>query len=43
MAAEYPDIVRQLATEMAIDDKLKESLKKAAGEFKNRFVAATEA
>ena len=42
MASEYPDIVRELATELAIGEKAEQGLKKAGEEFKNRFVAATE-
>jgi len=42
MASEYPDIVRAMATELVIDEKTEQGLKKAGEEFKKRFVASTE-
>jgi F-type H+-transporting ATPase subunit alpha len=42
MASEYPDIVREMATELTIDEKTEQGLKKAGEAFKKRFIAATE-
>jgi F-type H+-transporting ATPase subunit alpha len=42
MDAEYPDIVRTLAENMAFDDELKEKTLKAIGQFKDRFLQSLD-
>jgi F-type H+-transporting ATPase subunit alpha len=38
MDSDYPDVVRELATDLKIGDKVKEELTKAANKFKARFM-----
>ncbi|MCZ6767217.1 MAG: F0F1 ATP synthase subunit alpha [bacterium] len=39
MDSKYPDVVRELATDLKIEDKTADELDKAAGEFKSQFMA----
>ena len=43
MADEYPDVVRALASELAISDKTSDELKRAGKAFKERFMSSVAA